>query len=469
MATDINCKNQLIAPDSTQCFEHYGCIYENNHLITLLVNPVNGKITDANKAACTFYGYTLREIRTLHISDINKENDEATGFITKAFPNGLYEGNQVFIEKHQMADKRLIDVEIHTGIVTMLGRSCIYSVIHDISERVKSERRLKESEERYRDLVELCPEAILVYSSGLILFANKQTEILFGKDKAELIGQSIDSFFYEEYSKGHQSLDSHKKSFRFEQRFIRYDDRIYDLEISGAPFWYEEVKAIQLVFRDITASKKEIEQAAKFQEHRHAVSFPLENKAVLEKLYIPARTLSGDFFLFNKISDEEVVGIIGDVTGKGITAALNISALRVLFLDSLFSTHDPIQVLQDLNRKAIQHLEEDYISVCCFHLDFRRKNLKAAGAGINEFMYVPKDRESEKLTIKGAPLGMFENSEFDEATISFTSGDRFCFYSDGMDLLFDAKELCRDYEYLNSRIVDTCLQDDCTWLGLNIR
>lgn len=471
MTTDKHCKNQIAAPDSSQCFEHYGCIYENNHLITLLVSPINGNIIDANKAACAFYGYTLRQIRTLHISAINQENDsEAEDFVTKAFPSGEYVGNQVFIERHQLADSRLIDVEIHTGIVTMLGKSCIYSVIHDISERVKAEQRLKESEERYRDLVELCPEAILVYSEGLIQFANKQTEILFGKGKADLIGKSIDTFFIEEYSRVNiDSLGSNPKSFRFEQRFIRYDDRIFDLEISGASIKYEEVKALQIVFRDITASKKEIERAVKLQEHRHAVSFPLESKAVLEKLYIPARTLSGDFFIFHKINEDQVVGIIGDVTGKGITAALNISALRVLFLDSLLTTHEPVQVLQDLNHKATQHLGEDYISACCFLLDFSKKILKAAGAGINEFIYVSKDQNSEKFTIKGAPLGMFDSSEFDEVMISFTSGDRFCFYSDGMELLFDPKELCQEYEYLNSRIADECLQDDCTWLSLTIR
>ena len=471
MATDNHCKNQLVAPDSSQCFEHYGCIYENNHLVTLLVSPINGKIIDANKAACTFYGYTIRQIRSLHISDINQEIDStAEGFVTKAFPSGEYTGNQVFIERHQLADSRVIDVEIHTGIVTMLGKSCIYSVIHDISERVKAERRLKESEERYRDLVELCPEAILVYREGLILFANKQTEILFGKDKDDLIGKSIDTFFNEESSRGTLDLwGSHKKSFRYEQRLIRYDGRTFDLEISGAPIKNDDVRALQIVFRDITASKKEIERAVKLQEHRHAVSFPLETKAVLEKLYIPARTLSGDFFIFHKINEEQVVGIIGDVTGKGITAALNISALRVLFLDSLLTTHDPVQVLQDLNHKATQHLGEDYISACCFLLDFSEKKLKAAGAGINEFMYVNGDRNSEKFTIKGAPLGMFDSSEFDEVMISFTSGDRFCFYSDGMELLFDAKELCQEYEYLNSRIADACLQDDCTWLSLTIR
>lgn len=125
--------------------------------------------------------------------------------------------------------------------------------------------------------------------------------------------------------------------------------------------------------------------------------------------------------------------------------------------------------MQDLNRKAVQFLDEDYIALCCFYLDFRNGNLKAAGAGINEFIYKPRDSIGERKTIKGAPIGMFDNSEFDEVIIPFKSGDEFCFYSDGMDLIFNGDDLSCDYEYLQDTIAsNTYLQDDCTWLGLNI-
>ncbi|WP_410514915.1 PAS domain S-box protein [Paenibacillus sp. BR2-3] len=477
MKTDVNCKNLLHSPTPNQCMEHYGCIYENNHLVTLLVNPADGSIADANRAACSFYGYTPKQFRGLLIADLNMENTaQLDGFVNKALPDGKYQGNKIIFEKHRLANGGIIDVEIHTGLITMLGKKCIYSVIHDITERVRSEQRLRESEERYRDLVELCPEAILVYSSGTILFANKQAEKLFGMAKEKLTGRSIDAFFHEEYISSTEYIkfkttESAKEGFRIEQRYIRYDDRIFDLEISGVPIVYQEVKAIQLVLRDITESKKEIARAVRFQEHRHAVMFPLETRADLQKLYVPASTLSGDFFIFHKINEEQVIGIIGDVTGKGITAALNITAVRVLFSESLLVTHEPVEVLHDLNDKVLQHLVEDYISVCCFHLDFRAGRLKAAGAGINEFMFMPKDNPCEKMTVRGAPIGMFSNSEFDQVDISFQSGDRFCFYSDGVDLLVEdgEPELYCDYEYLQQRITSTSLQDDCTWLSLYIR
>ncbi|MNE96604.1 Stage II sporulation protein E (SpoIIE) [compost metagenome] len=94
--------------------------------------------------------------------------------------------------------------------------------------------------------------------------------------------------------------------------------------------------------------------------------------------------------------------------------------------------------------------------------------LKAAGAGINEFMYVPSGGDGRKITVKGTPLGMFDSSEFEQKTVCFQTGDRFCFYSDGMELLFDADELCRDQGYLQSKMTGSVLQDDCTWLSLHI-
>ncbi|MFD1905790.1 PP2C family protein-serine/threonine phosphatase [Paenibacillus rhizoplanae] len=96
-------------------------------------------------------------------------------------------------------------------------------------------------------------------------------------------------------------------------------------------------------------------------------------------------------------------------------------------MDSLSCTQDPVQVLNDLNSKALQHLGEDYVAGCCFLLDFKTGQLKAAGAGINEFLYVPRGRGMERVIVKGAPLGMFESSEFEEKTLPFESGDRFCF------------------------------------------
>ncbi|KWX85846.1 hypothetical protein AMQ83_22355 [Paenibacillus riograndensis] len=130
---------------------------------------------------------------------------------------------------------------------------------------------------------------------------------------------------------------------------------------------------------------------------------------------------------------------------------------------------EPLQAIKEGNQKALLQLGEKYIAGGCVRPDFGAGVLKAAGAGINEFIYVPKDQESQCLTVRGAPLGMFGNSEFEEITVPFSSGDRFCFYSDGMELLFGTQELSRSYEYLTDKVAEASLQDDCTWLNLSIK
>lgn len=481
MNNTFTCKNLRIEPTPSQCMEHYGCIYENNHLVTLLIDPGSGRIVDANMAACSFYGYGLQELRKMQLFNLNGETEPARQFFRQAGAgqgvekDGQANGvgtNRIFYERHRLASGKMIHVEVHTGMITMLGRNSIYCVIHDISERVKAEERLKESEERYRNLVELCPEAILVCRRGMILFANKEAERLFGMGKEELLGKAPETFFRHAASPGSNDwwgMALAGSSYRKESRAVRHDGRVYDLELAGTQITYDGLEAVQLVLRDVTDSKKELARAVQLQERRHAAEFPLPGKAGLQKLLVPAETLSGDFYMFHKRNEQEVVGIIGDVTGKGIAAALNISALRVLFLDSAAMSGEPVDILQDLNRKVMQHMEEDYFAACCFHLDFGQGLLKAAGAGINEFIYIPQHLGPQKRIIKGAPIGMFADSRFDQQSVRFQSGDRFCFYSDGLEYFSDEEGiLLGDYASLHQLVANTRLQDDCTWLSLHI-
>ncbi|MDF2937844.1 MAG: putative sensor protein [Paenibacillaceae bacterium] len=477
-----SCKNLQNNPSAQTCMEHYGCIYDNNHLVTLLVNPADGAIVDANKAALDFYGYRLSELRALNIEELKATDKDAMArmagipmdiaFVDRV--KGGKESNQILMDRHKRADGAAMYVEIHTGMITMLGVNCIYSVIHDVSERVRADLLLKESEERYRNLVELCPDAIIVFREDMVLFANKQSEVLFGLEREQMVGCSLQSFFHRGFLKSRENkvlnyLDQATENTRVEIKAVLNDGRAADLDIVCAPVSFAGVSATQLLLRDVTDSKKEIKRAVQLQERRLAADFPLPDQAGFQKLYVPAGTLSGDFYFFHRIGPDKAIGIIGDVTGKGITAALNISAMRLLFFDSVQEHSNPQDVLRDLNLKIVRHLDEDYIAVCCFLLDFGEGMLTAAAAGINEFDHFTTDGGWTKLQVKGAPVGMFENSKFDSVRVPFSSGDRFCFYTDGLELLEGGETAYWEYEALKRATQDSILQDDCTWLELTIR
>ncbi|MBY9079226.1 PAS domain S-box protein [Paenibacillus sp. HN-1] len=461
--------------------EHYGCIYENNHLITLLIDPKDGSIADANKAACSFYGYSLKQLKKLNISDLHTSNADPVnpGFLTQAL--GVERkgagANRIFQLRHRLADGRDVDVEVHTGSIIMLGRDLLYTVIHDISDRVRSERLLKESEERYREVVELCPDAILVHRNGTIVFANKRSEALFGARKDKLVGNRLEDYLTDsgmssqEYRKMLR-LKTLRKNANLQVSVVRHDGRSFDLEIAGAPITFRSEPAVQLVLRDVTGSRQEIRRAVQLQERHFAGDFPLPGRAEFTKLYVPAETLSGDFYFFHRISDDEVIGLIGDVMGKGISAALGISAVRMLFSDLALRIHDPVRLLSELNRRVLKHMEEDYFSTLCFHMNFTQGLLNASGAGINEFIHRTRDGAVKKLTVPGAPVGMFPHSIFESTVVPFVPGDHLCFYSDGLELLDGGAEGERrywDYDSLKLAIHESVLKDDCTWLNLLIK
>ena len=229
--------------------------------------------------------------------------------------------------------------------------------------------------------------------------------------------------------------------------------------------------------------KKGLNQAAKFQRKYLETTCPFPDKIKMESLYMPAKTVSGDFFKIYKVSEDLVVGILWDVSGKGITAALSVSAFLVLFREAVLVSHDPLEIVNNLNKKIINYLEERYIAACCFSLDFKKNEAKVVGAGINQYMFQKSKCKPKEMIIKGPFLGMFEDSIFDEQIISFETGDRFYFFTDGLEFILN-DEIKENYLkshtitefkiYLNNLLNDMLtdmegLKDDSTLIALEIK
>jgi|GEM_PF-736763 len=132
----------------------------------------------------------------------------------------------------------------------------------DITERKMAEERLRESEERYRQLVELSPDMILVHRGNEILFINEAGVGLLGADSADqLVGSSIADFVHPAYRdfawKRNKKWyrETGKSSFN-EYRLLRIDGSEFDAEVLGVAIEYQGGKAIQIIVRDITERKR---------------------------------------------------------------------------------------------------------------------------------------------------------------------------------------------------------------------
>lgn len=130
-----------------------------------------------------------------------------------------------------------------------------------IEEQNRTESLLRESEERYRELVEHSPTAIFVHVNGVIQFANHAAVILFGaRLPAELYGRRVLDLIHPDFRES--SLRRMEKVYEnymlptVEQKYLRLDGSVIDVEISSIPFTYDGKSAAQVIARDITERKQ---------------------------------------------------------------------------------------------------------------------------------------------------------------------------------------------------------------------
>jgi len=144
----------------------------------------------------------------------------------------------------------------------------------EITEHKRVEQALRESEERYRRLVELCPDAIVVVSEGKIVFANPAEATLMGASSPEeLIGKSeIELLHPEDRTTVEERLRRIDKegeaSHVHEGKIVRLDGEVRDIEAAGAAIIYQGKKAVQIIARDITG-RKQAEEALRQSEERY--------------------------------------------------------------------------------------------------------------------------------------------------------------------------------------------------------
>ena len=117
--------------------ERFRGMFEKHSAVMLLIEPVTGKILNANKAAERFYGYTVAQLLSMFIQDINAlppEEVEATRNLI------LKEQRNYFIFPHRLANGEVRTVEVHSSPIEQNGVLLLFSIIHDITDRERLEQ-----------------------------------------------------------------------------------------------------------------------------------------------------------------------------------------------------------------------------------------------------------------------------------------------------------------------------------------
>jgi len=132
----------------------------------------------------------------------------------------------------------------------------------DVTQRKLAEEQLQESEERYRRLVEYSPDAIGVHIEGKFVYVNPAAIKLIGAtDESQLIGMPVMNIIHPDYVEAVRQrvflgMTERKALPPMEEKFIRLDGLIVEVEVTSLPIIYQGKPATLIVTRDITEQKK---------------------------------------------------------------------------------------------------------------------------------------------------------------------------------------------------------------------
>ncbi|HEX5692748.1 MAG TPA: SpoIIE family protein phosphatase [Roseiflexaceae bacterium] len=148
--------------------------------------------------------------------------------------------------------------------------------------------------------------------------------------------------------------------------------------------------------------------------------------------YQPARAVGGDFYDFIELPDGRLTIIVGDVTDKGVPAALVMATTRSILRGAVRRLMAPGAVLQRTNELLLPEIPPKMFVTClCAVLDPANGRLHYANAG-HDLPYRRYAGGVEELRAVGMPLGLMQNMQYEEHEITLAPGDSLLFYSDGL-------------------------------------
>ena len=200
----------------------------------LIIHDASGNIVDCNAEACRALGYDREELLALQVGDISADliaaEERRSGESTlweRALSGEPGKVAGIHRGRHRRKDGTTFPVEVYVGSVNYGGGRLIFASTRDVTERERAEEALRESEERYRTLVEAVQEGIAFVDpeGGLINYCNEAYAEILGLTPGEVVGRSFFDF-----------LEGEEREKTLRQRELRHEgvSSSYEVTVTAA-------------------------------------------------------------------------------------------------------------------------------------------------------------------------------------------------------------------------------------------
>jgi sigma-B regulation protein RsbU (phosphoserine phosphatase) len=221
--------------------------------------------------------------------------------------------------------------------------------------------------------------------------------------------------------------------------FTKSHVEILTLLASQAAVAIENARLYETIRANEVRLEKEIRFAQRVQHALLPTELPKRLKGVdVAARFAPARELGGDLYDFLAPEPNSLVVAVGDVSGKGVPAALYSAFAGELIRSRTFRRRyaperfSPAGVLASTNTILYERqLEEYYCTLCYSVFDFKRRSVTLANSGL-PYPIRCSGEAVNQIELPGVPLGSFAGTTYDELSFDLACGDVFVFCSDGV-------------------------------------
>jgi serine phosphatase RsbU (regulator of sigma subunit) len=224
----------------------------------------------------------------------------------------------------------------------------------------------------------------------------------------------------------------------------RYSIGPVEFSTGGIAYWIFLCSLIAVIlYRFVRISQEEQRSAAEIAAARSVqallipTQLPSNRNFLLESAYLPVNGVGGDFFQALPLKDDSLLIVLGDVSGKGLQAAMNSSTLVGALRNEL--SHDPGTVLTHLNHVLIGAVSSPGLAMkeldCapCFATCLCARIYPDGTTTIANAGHLSPYRDGREVALSPSlPLGVIAEAEYEQTTFQLNRGDRLVFLSDGV-------------------------------------
>jgi PAS domain S-box-containing protein len=345
---------------------------------------------------------------------------------------------------------------------------------------VRSQRELRRQKEYFEALVLNSPVAIAIMDlDEKVVSWNPAAERLFGYSQAQAVGRSIDDLvartpeMHAEVLEYTRQVSSDSRVDAVTRR-SRKDGTLVDVELLAVPVtvggdqvgtyaMYHDITELKRVEEEVRQLNKDLERrvAERTEQLKSAMARQQQEAQERQRIeqelrvarliqhtllpkslpeleghqiavyYQPAREVGGDFYDFLRLPDGRLGLIVGDVSGKGVPAAIVMAITRTL-VRAAYHLGSPGEILEQVNDNLFPDIPPNMFVTCLAALlDSRTGRLQYANAG-HDPPYVRHASGVSKLRATGMPLGLMPGMSYEQKEITLQPGESILLYSDGL-------------------------------------